>query len=193
MALNTYLERPIPVASVVNLTISNVSYTITIPATISVTSQGCSSAQTATISSIPTIAVYVKIGNGSLSGYGLYLRDQTDNNILFPANTSTSQSFVLCSNTSAANSTIPVVVVGDNSSQYILNTSTIAVTVTSAVTPTSPTILPASIVGSAATVNVTVTRQGSIFYTFREGNYSSSDMNLTNVMSLLGNSTVNTI
>jgi hypothetical protein len=178
---------------VVNLTISNVSYTITIPATISVTSQGCSSAQTATISSIPTIAVYVKIGNGSLSGYGLYLRDQTDNNILFPANTSTSQSFVLCSNTSAANSTIPVVVVGDNSSQYILNTSTIAVTVTSAVTPTSPTILPASIVGSAATVNVTVTRQGSIFYTFREGNYSSSDMNLTNVMSLLGNSTVNTI
>jgi hypothetical protein len=87
MALNTYLERPIPVASVVNLTISNVSYTITIPATISVTSQGCSSAQTATISSIPTIAVYVKIGNGSLSSYGLYLRDQTDNNILFPANT----------------------------------------------------------------------------------------------------------
>lgn len=188
MPTNDFLERPVPVASVANLSVSNISYTITLPALINFVKEGCSSLQTATITPMTPSSVYVRVGTGSLGTYGMFLRDQTDNSILFPAS-STSANFYLCSNVNAANSSIPIDVVGNTSVQYITNVSTISVTLTTPTTLVPPVIYKPSFSGQTATSNLTNVRSGTFYWTFQEGNYSTAAMNLTDIQSELSGTT----
>ena len=144
---NDFTERPVPVGQVSAVSFSNITYTITLPTSLTLNKEGCSSVQTATISQVTPTNGSVNIGNGVLdSQYGLYLRDQSDNSIQFPANGSTSQTFVVCSytNTSLGSLTVPVTVVGDANVQYALSSSNITVTVSQPLSPTPPIIQPSS-------------------------------------------------
>ena len=179
---NDFVERPVAVGQVSMIMASNV-YTINLPVSLSLTKEGCSAAQTATINPNTSTNDYVRIGNGVLgSQYGLYLRDQSDNNLQFSSSGSASQSFVVCSytNTSTGNLTVPLTVVGNPNAQYILNTNNIVVTVLQPATPTPPVIDNDPVYnGSSGTINFTSSRTGNISWTFKEKSSSVGRINLS--------------
>ena len=179
---NDFVERPVAVGQVSMIMASNV-YTINLPVSLSLTKEGCSAVQTATINPNTSTNDYVRIGNGVLSSqYGLYLRDQSDNNLQFSSSGSASQSFVVCSytNTSTGNLTVPLTVVGNPNAQYILNTNNIVVTVLQPATPTPPVIDNDPVYnGSSGTINFTSSRTGSISWTFKEKSSSIGRINLS--------------
>jgi hypothetical protein len=188
MPVNEFLERPVAIANVGTLNVSNVSYTITLPTSITLPKEGCSGPQTANISPMTPSQVSVRVGTGSLSSLGMFLRDNGDS-IVFLAN-STSSTFYLCSNANAASTTVvPIDVVGNASVQYLTNVSSISVTLTNSTTPSAPTIQTPSFSGQSVTTNVTSDRTGTLYWTFQEGSYSTPAMNLTDIQSAIASST----
>lgn len=190
---NEYLERPVPVASVANLSVSNVSYTVAVPTSVSLTREGCSSVQTATISAVSTAPIYVRIGAGNLSAYGMYLRDQLDNTIIFPIG-SLSQNFTLCANSNSAVGTtvVPIDVIGNNSVQYLTNTNNISVTVSSAAPPVTPVIQTPNFTGQSLANNLTSNRTGVFYWTLQVGNYTAPPNNHTDIQNQVSGVTNNT-
>lgn len=119
----------------------------------------------------------------------MYLRDQTDNNILF-SNGSSNQSFYLCSSNInfTGTKTIPFDIVGNSSVQYIPSVNSITVNVTVALSPTNPTIVTSSKTNS---VNISSNLTGILYYTFSVGNFTTAPKALTEIQAGLVNATNN--
>lgn len=181
-----------------NNTIPTTEYQhIVLPTSISLMHQNCSSSYTATISPMTVSPVYVRIGTNSLSLYGMYLQDQSSNNVLFPLNSIVSQQFAICSysNATIGLTSVPIDVVGDARVNYTTNIKAISVTISvSPPIPAVPTIMPLVFSESKATGSLTASKDGTLYWTFSQGIINTTSMmNFTSINNSLGNKSILTL